>query len=268
MARSSATGTMQGFATYDPYGSVISSETTLSGVPFGFAGARWDTQAQKYSMGARHYDPVQGRFITKDTWPGNVWEPWTWNLYQYCGNSPQNYVDPTGHWQEGDETLPDWAQDLIRGYTDAWYEAQATGDKSGMDAAHAAAESIRAMVAAGGDLEVVTAGGSGGGHMFRDLGQGWRLLTGGKAHPGKDDEIHVYYKKERISSWDKDGDVNHKNKSRPWDVPRWVKEELRDQGHKIKFEPIDVLQLDPIYILFPIMAWELTRRSTWLSPAP
>ncbi len=27
----------------------------------------------------------------------NVWEPWTWNLHQYCRNSPQNYIDPTGH---------------------------------------------------------------------------------------------------------------------------------------------------------------------------
>ena len=71
--------------------------TALSGVPFGLAGARYDPRIAGYALGSRCYDPALGRFTTRDTWPSNVWEPWTWNLYQYCKNSPQNYVDPTGH---------------------------------------------------------------------------------------------------------------------------------------------------------------------------
>jgi len=70
-------------------------------VPFGLAGARYDPMIAGYALGSRCYDPALGRFTTRDTWPSNVWEPWTWNLYQYCKNSPQNYVDPTGHQVEG-----------------------------------------------------------------------------------------------------------------------------------------------------------------------
>lgn len=48
-------------------------------------------------MNARFYQPGTGRFITQDTYSGNVWEPWTQHLYVYCGNNPTNFIDPTGH---------------------------------------------------------------------------------------------------------------------------------------------------------------------------
>lgn len=48
-------------------------------------------------MGARFYNPAVGRFITRDTYRGNIYQPWTQNLYAYCNNNPVNFVDPTGH---------------------------------------------------------------------------------------------------------------------------------------------------------------------------
>jgi len=38
-----------------------------------------------------------GRFITRDTYGGDIYQPWTQNLYTYCNNNPVNFVDPTGH---------------------------------------------------------------------------------------------------------------------------------------------------------------------------
>jgi len=47
-------------------------------------------------MNARFYDPATGRFISRDSYTGNPYDPWTQHLYVYCGNNPTNMVDPTG----------------------------------------------------------------------------------------------------------------------------------------------------------------------------
>ncbi len=38
-----------------------------------------------------------GRFISQDTYRGEVDDPGQWHLYVYCVNNPINYVDPSGH---------------------------------------------------------------------------------------------------------------------------------------------------------------------------
>jgi RHS repeat-associated protein len=112
MAKGNSSGTVTDYAKYDPFGKVL---TALPNVAFGFAGARIDAQTNYYSMGARYYNPAQGRFATRDTWTGNVWDSWTWNLYQYANNSPVTLWDPTGHatqsdglymWDDGDPDGP------------------------------------------------------------------------------------------------------------------------------------------------------------------
>ncbi|WP_207655526.1 RHS repeat-associated core domain-containing protein, partial [Desulfocucumis palustris] len=64
---------------------------------FTFTGAPYFSGPGLYQMGARYYNPEIGRFITNGTYRGNIYEPWTQNLYTYCNNNPINYVDPTGH---------------------------------------------------------------------------------------------------------------------------------------------------------------------------
>ncbi|MGB4492808.1 MAG: RHS repeat-associated core domain-containing protein, partial [Halanaerobiales bacterium] len=53
-----------------------------------------------YYYGARYYDPSIGRFITEDSYPGEMENPQTQNLYVYVMNNPMKYVDPTGNFSE------------------------------------------------------------------------------------------------------------------------------------------------------------------------
>ncbi len=78
---------------FDYYGFGGSSQGGLG--RFGFTGA--PSFDGLYKMGARYYNPEIGRFITRDTYKGEIYKPWTQNLYTYCNNNPVNYVDPTGH---------------------------------------------------------------------------------------------------------------------------------------------------------------------------
>jgi len=47
-------------------------------------------------VGVRWYDPAVGRFLQKDPWLGDVYQPLTLNAYGYCLNEPVNAVDETG----------------------------------------------------------------------------------------------------------------------------------------------------------------------------
>mgnify|MGYP003307899784 CR=1 FL=1 len=43
-------------------------------------------------------NPANGRFISRDTYRGELNDPGQWHLYVYCANNPINYVEPSGHW--------------------------------------------------------------------------------------------------------------------------------------------------------------------------
>ena len=50
-----------------------------------------------YYFGARYYNPVLGRFTTRDTVFGDQTDPQSQNRYVYCRNNPQKYIDPDGN---------------------------------------------------------------------------------------------------------------------------------------------------------------------------
>ncbi|WP_337926771.1 RHS repeat-associated core domain-containing protein [Paenibacillus caui] len=54
-----------------------------------------------YYLRARYYDPVDARFISEDTYEGQITNPLSLNLYTYVGNNPLGYSDPTGHCRAG-----------------------------------------------------------------------------------------------------------------------------------------------------------------------
>lgn len=45
----------------------------------------------------RYYNPITGRFISRDSYAGKKEDPLSLNLYTYCYNNPLIYIDPSGH---------------------------------------------------------------------------------------------------------------------------------------------------------------------------
>jgi len=83
-------------AHFRPFGERQEETPTGRFGALGYTGhAQDDTSALIYA-GARHYDPVLGRFLSID--PANIQfeSPVTFNRYAYGNNNPHRYVDPDG----------------------------------------------------------------------------------------------------------------------------------------------------------------------------
>jgi len=75
---------------YDSFGK-ITPQTNFQNC-YGFTGREYDPQTGLYYYRARYYDPMDGRFISKDpiSFAGGI------NLYSYVGGNPVSFVDPLG----------------------------------------------------------------------------------------------------------------------------------------------------------------------------
>ena len=80
---------------YDPYGTVTSTAGT-SFTPYGFTGETTDANGLIY-LRARYYNPADARFMSRDTWAGDVNNPLSLNRWMYVEGNPVNLMDPTGY---------------------------------------------------------------------------------------------------------------------------------------------------------------------------
>jgi RHS repeat-associated protein len=106
--------------TYDPWGLPLTggeSSETISNL-YRFAGYVYDSEISQYYCYRRQYDPVLGRFTSRDPLEGNREEPMTLHRYLYCLNEPINKTDQTGELCGAIED----ALDVIAGM-DAYYSA-------------------------------------------------------------------------------------------------------------------------------------------------
>jgi RHS repeat-associated protein len=87
-----ATGAVAQRIDYDEWGNLIQN-TNPGFQPFGFAGGMLDDSTNLVRFGARDYDPLVGRWATKDPvgFAGR-----DANLYGYAFNDPVNFIDPSG----------------------------------------------------------------------------------------------------------------------------------------------------------------------------
>ena len=99
-------GTIAASYYYDAFGTAVethyynaSGEETDKAVnnPYRYAGYVFDSTTDLYYLNARYYDSKIARFMSEDTYTGEINDPLSLNLYTYCHNNPIKYVDPTGH---------------------------------------------------------------------------------------------------------------------------------------------------------------------------
>jgi RHS repeat-associated protein len=76
---------------YDSFGNLKDQKNRVK-QPFTYTGREWDKETGLYYYRARYYDPMDGRFISKDPigFRGGI------NLYSYVQNNPVGYIDPFG----------------------------------------------------------------------------------------------------------------------------------------------------------------------------
>ena len=88
---------------YNAFGetTIIGTQAKKTENRYQFNSENTDSVTGLQYLRARYYDSTIGRFITQDTYEGNIYDPLTKNQYLYTNNDPVNYTDPTGHfWKE------------------------------------------------------------------------------------------------------------------------------------------------------------------------
>ena len=83
---------------YEPYGERLDKMVSTDQHSTYYTGKSHDDRTGLTYFGARHYDPIVGRFVSIDPVgvdPNNVH---SFNRYAYANNNPYFYVDPDGRW--------------------------------------------------------------------------------------------------------------------------------------------------------------------------
>jgi len=80
--------------TFDPFGGLLNQSGTNAS-HYGFAG-EWTDATGLQHLRARYYAPSQGRFMSRDPFPGMMGMPATLHPYVYALNNPVLYTDPSG----------------------------------------------------------------------------------------------------------------------------------------------------------------------------
>jgi RHS repeat-associated protein len=96
---------------YDAFGSLFTDMPAPYNVT-GYTGKNYDPEAGLIDYSARWYSPTVGRFLTEDTFVGDLGNTQSLNRYSYVMNNPVNMVDPSGH-----VPVPAWVKNQANYYT-------------------------------------------------------------------------------------------------------------------------------------------------------
>ncbi len=81
---------------YDSFGNEVKPDSKDDN-PFRYCGEYYDKETEEIYLRARYYQPVVGRFLTRDTYMGEEDDVLSLHLYAYCGYDGVNMVDSSGH---------------------------------------------------------------------------------------------------------------------------------------------------------------------------
>ena len=109
---------------YYPFGGLMGDSRNATTQPYKYIGKELDRThgLNWYDHGARHYDPVTGRWNVMDALAEKYYP---WSPYVSCGDDPVNYIDASGdsawavrrQWSEEDsENFSKYAQDRLMYY--------------------------------------------------------------------------------------------------------------------------------------------------------
>ncbi len=89
------TGAVTDTYDYDAWGNIVSSTGSTPNV-YLYRGEQFDPDLQLYYLRARYFNPLTGRFLTRDPLNGKMTDPRTLHKYLYAGGDPINMIDPRG----------------------------------------------------------------------------------------------------------------------------------------------------------------------------
>ncbi len=107
VAATDASGHVIWRESYRPYGERLTNDPASTGNDVWYTSRRQDADTGLVYMGARYYDPVEGRFVSRDPVGFDEKNIQSFNRYAYANNNPYRFTDPTG--AEGVATL--WMDD-------------------------------------------------------------------------------------------------------------------------------------------------------------
>ncbi len=80
---------------YDAFGNSFTTSGTTPNEMM-YRGEQYDSDLGLYYLRARYYNPLTGRFMSRDPYDGNKIIPISLHKYLYGGSNPANKVDPRG----------------------------------------------------------------------------------------------------------------------------------------------------------------------------
>ncbi|MGA8673335.1 MAG: RHS repeat-associated core domain-containing protein, partial [Terracidiphilus sp.] len=80
---------------YDAFGNGVSTSGSTPN-NYLYRGEQYDPDLGLYYLRARYYNPLTGRFMSRDPNEGNLHRPATLHKYLYAGGDPINARDPSG----------------------------------------------------------------------------------------------------------------------------------------------------------------------------
>ena len=95
-----AAGAVTDSYNYDAFGNLLNPAGATTPNNYRYRGEQYDPDLGLYYLRARYYNPLTGRFLSRDPEDGKPIDPKTLHKYLYAGGDPVNATDPSGRAEE------------------------------------------------------------------------------------------------------------------------------------------------------------------------